>query len=307
MITETAKGSEEIWFLGDGFVAKSGDIIEKKKNTYVAEHFEVRALGSSEITSKIPDPVSRIRNILHTALVRFNCIPKIIVVIPENDMFKGKNSIELKPDEFGISELFGQTIEWVMNEHTDLLDKFKGYLPRKAKKNKYWPFIAWIAPSIHDDYNPEDHKLRRKFTKCLEKIAHGERDVTSLRLMKQIWNQQDNKLLERKGSDHRLSALGWSTMWSAIDNAVKYMDEKIIPNIIEKKSEEKFTTQRNWNRNKRTEVTTITEIHTRELIGMRHKRTQTTSNLGEDTPMKKKKNSGSGANFLHLLSIINVI
>ena len=237
-IISDVNGYEEVWIIGDQFVAASGNIIEDKRNAYVNRNYQVSAFGGNPITSQIPDPIARLRNVLVTAFQRRRCIPKIIAVICEADLI---NAIKIQ--EYGTSEHYGQAIEWLADEHVDIIDKFRGYIPAKAKKNRsLWPFIVWIAPSIHDRYEEDQHMKRRKMTKCLEKIAHGDRNITALRLLKHVWDQKDKRLLDGKSGD--MSALGWSTYWDAIDNTIQYFDEKVIPTIIDNKKSSEFTFQR---------------------------------------------------------------
>ena len=218
----------------------SGDIIEKREGTYVQENFEVRACGGSTITTKnVPDPIARLANTLIKLIEKANTLPKIIVVVVENDVIKAIN-----PDKDGQSVHYGQAIEWIIDQHVDILDKFKGYLPKKAKIGKeHWPFIMWISPCIHENFEEIDYQRRKKFTKCLEKIAHGDREIIAMRLMKQIWDQKDPDLVN---IHHRFTTEGWNVYWSAVDNAVKYFDEKIIPGIVEKKNANKYFPRRSW-------------------------------------------------------------
>ena len=218
----------------------SGDIIEKKSDTYVGRNFQVSASGGSNISSKIPDVLARMRNILVKMFERNNLLPKIIVMVPENNIING---LKVAQSE-GQTIHFGQAIEWIVDQHTDIIDEFRGWLPHKAKKNKKnWPFVLWICPSLHDNYNELDLQKRKKFTKCLEKVAHGDRNISSLRLLKQNWDQQDDSLITR---DHRFTTHGWNTFWSAVDQTIQYFDEKMIPNMMEKRDLYTYFPNRNW-------------------------------------------------------------
>ena len=152
--------------------------------------------------------------------------------------------------EYGITHHFGKAIEWIADEHTDIIDFMKAEMPGKCKKNKsLWPLVLWIAPSIHDNYGADQHQKRRKFTKCLEKIAHGDRKISCLRVLQHVWNQQDNTLVEiqhGKRDAVKFTAAGWNTLWNAIDNMVKYFDEKTIPEIIAEKQNDIEIQRRQW-------------------------------------------------------------
>ena len=183
--------------------------------------------------------IARFRNSLVNMIRKRNTIPKIVVIVPENDLIKAFNA-----DKFGQSIHYGQAIEWIMDEFVDIMDKYRGFIPLKAKKGKSgWPFFLWIAQSLHSNYDEEDYHKRKKFTKCLEKITHGDREVSSLRLMKQVWDQENPDFVNK---NHRFTNEGWRAIWSAIDNAIQYFDDKVITALIDKKQNSNYTTRRNW-------------------------------------------------------------
>ena len=208
-------GHEQIWIIGDEFVAMSGHVIEEARNAHANRNFELMALGGNHITTNTPDPIARLRNILVTAFKCAKCIPKIIVVITETSIIDAVNI-----QEYGLTQHYGQIIEWLVDEHTDIIDKYRGFFPSKVKKGRSdWPFVMWISPCIHNKMESEQHLKRRKFTRCLEKIAHGDRNITALRLLQHVWNQNDERLI----NDHTLSPLGLKTFWEAVDDSIKFI------------------------------------------------------------------------------------
>ena len=161
-------------------------------------------------------------------------LPKLIVVVPEDSLINAVNNKSIK---FGISEYYGQVIEYLMTEMTDTIDEFKSLLPAKMKKNRPgWPFILWMAPSLHTSYEEHDHLMRRKFTKCLEKIARNNKNTAALRL-KNSWDKQDKSLFD--GS--KFTPAGWNAYWQSMDQAVKYFDEYIMPSFKQASEARKFT------------------------------------------------------------------
>ena len=156
-----------------------------------------------------------------------------MVVVTEADIIK-----DIKYTGFGITEHYERAIEYIMNSHTDTVDFFKAHYPQKAKKGKLgWPHILWIAPSIHDNYEPTEHYNRKKFTTCLEKITKTRaiKKINSLRL-KIKWDKNDPKIYE----NNKFSPHGWNTYWLSVDHAIQYFVEKIIPNLEAEINENKY-------------------------------------------------------------------
>ena len=88
-----------------------------------------------------------------------------MIVVPEDDLIKAINI-----EDYGVSQHYGSMIEWISDEHIDIIDYMKGCMPAKIKRNRSkWPHVLWLAPSLHDNFPPDQHMKRRKFTKCLEK------------------------------------------------------------------------------------------------------------------------------------------
>ena len=162
--TDLPTGVEELWVLGDEFVARSGHVLETKDDSYATTNFEVRAIGSSIITSNKPliqDSLTRIRNTLVKGLRRYNTVPKIIVIVPEDDIIKAINRTNQYQDIF-----YSDAIEWLMSEFRLIIQEFRRLMPARAKKGRAgWPHYLWVAPSLHTNYSDENNSTRKRFTK----------------------------------------------------------------------------------------------------------------------------------------------
>ena len=228
-----------MWILGEEFVARSGNIIESRevKTSFLNTNYQVRAIGASGITNTLnPDPLARMRNTLITAIHRFNCLPRYLIIIPEDDIIKGINR-----DDYGVTEFYGQTIEWMLREQAKIIEEYKKFLPRKATKNrKGWPEFIWVYASIHTNYS--NFNLRLKFNKCLKDVAKFNSTISAIRIS-ELWNSNDNILVSQR--NNLITPTGWKTFWAALDSAMqKYenITSKYNNNIEEKKHEE--TSQR---------------------------------------------------------------
>ena len=165
----------------------------------------------------------------------FNCILKIIMVIPENDLITG-----VRYDKSGIQQLYQHLIEYIAEQHIKAIDYFKKSLPTKALKGRrQWPFYLWITPVLHDNFH--DIVKRIKMTKAIEEAARTQPRMTALKPVQQ-WDPKEAGSYSRL--DKAMTTSGLKSYWTAVDNAVSYFDARIIPNIIEEKNKNQFKYRR---------------------------------------------------------------
>ena len=139
--SDMGAGHEEIWILGDATMARNGASFERKSSTYTASNFQIRIIATTSVTSHNPDPIARIRNSLIQAWKKFNCIPKIIAVIPENDIIKA-----IKVSGSAAEIHYTRAIEWIADEHVKITDYFQEHAQAKQLKNRrFWPFYIVVG------------------------------------------------------------------------------------------------------------------------------------------------------------------
>ena len=215
--------------LGDTAVARNGHLFEKKKdlNSFTATNFQIRVIATSSFTNRNPDPIARLRNTLITAWTKFKCIPKIIMVIPENDLIKA-----VKVNGSASYNQYIKAIEWVADEHVKIIDYYKKYTtPKQMKNRRFWPFYLWISASLHTRY--EDYSKRVRFNRALDDTSKVHPRMTVLKPSQQ-WDSADSSLVSM--IDRCLTGNGWAAFWNAVDCAVSYFDTKVIPHIIDNKN-----------------------------------------------------------------------
>ena len=226
LIPDLGLGHEEIWLLGDETLARHGATFERKTSTYTASNFQIRIIASTAVTSHNPDPIARIRNSLIQAWQKFNCIPKIIAVIPENDIIRAIKTTGVMAEVH-----YAKAVEWIADEHVKITDYFKKHATAKQLKNRrFWPFYMWIAASIHDRYS--DYSRRVRFNRALDNTSKIHPRMSMLKPI-QNWSAQDAAFVSNL--DRNLTSDGWISFWNSVDSAISYFDSKIIPNIIENK------------------------------------------------------------------------
>ena len=155
-----------------------------------------------------------------TALKRFKTIPKYIIILTEADII---NAIEVK--EYGVTEWYGQFIEWLITRMTETITDYKKKLPFKAKKGrKNWPIFVMVEASLHTLF--DDFSLRVKFNNCINKIADAKNINFRTVTLSNLWCPKDMKLVVRKPNN--FTPEGWRTFYSALDNAIEKLDRQIF-------------------------------------------------------------------------------
>ena len=143
IFADSIQGYDKIWFLGDLFIKSSfgkyfQDALTLDRSTnYIKAHYDtMEYYHVSHEDGHDKNILSRVRNVLIKAI---NCeilLPKVIVVIMNNDLM---DAIEhYKP---GISYVLGRTLEWLINEFHKIITSHKENLPTKCRKFKYPTFL----------------------------------------------------------------------------------------------------------------------------------------------------------------------
>ena len=201
-------------------------------------------MGSSELASNNPDVISRVRNVLVKAYRKHAKVPKIIVIVIENDLIKN-----IDHEGYGVGFFYEDQINWLFDEFNDVTEEFKKLLPARATKNRQnWPHFLWMSPTLHDNYMEIENEKRKKFTKCLEKQARNHKNISTLRI-KDAWLKNDNSLFTQR--DKRFTPSGWNVLWLAVDSAIQHFDTKIVPNIEESLTARRFVVNNTEQRDKK--------------------------------------------------------
>ena len=157
--------------------------------------------------------VSRIRNLLVGAIHMQVQLPKLIVVVPDNDIIE---YIDYR--KYGAAEVYAKFLDWIMTQQERLIASQKEYLPLKARQLNY-PQIIWIEPPLHDNF--DNNTQRAIFGNILSNTAQFYDGVSVLQL-KKIWDEKDTKLFVKENK--RFTADGMKKYWEAVDKTVKYAD-----------------------------------------------------------------------------------
>ena len=232
VFSEKVPAYEKLWFIADEFGYQSYEDHFRKRShkpysVYIKENFDVTAFINGKFKSKDPSVVSRLRNALVTAVTKQPVLPKLVVIVPDDDMIKFLNIYAA-----GISKSLGKIVDYIMLEHDKIIESFKEYLDDRSKKAEY-PHFLWILAPLHQNF--ANNEERKKFNRCVERMTafHGN---TSALYLKKVWDSNDTNLFVKES--RRFTSVGYARYWEAIDKTVRYCDTIKLRNYTKRKTGE---------------------------------------------------------------------
>ena len=216
LISGSVPAYDQLWFLGDNFMATSYRVSFKKSKQpmFIKANFDVIASCSSRFSNNNTNMLSRISSSLAKTINEQIKMPKYVVVVLDKDLIEYLNF-----DDCGAAGMYGEWLEWLVQKITNLCQQMIDLLPQKAIKEGY-PQIYWVAPPQHCNFT--DNRARSKFVSCLETVL---KDSVSHRIirMKEIWNYENSNLVDVHG---RMLPDGYAKYWQSIDAAVRFNAHK---------------------------------------------------------------------------------
>ena len=211
------EGYEQLWLVGDNFVASTIREHFKKKDEYkffIKEYFEVVAFCSSRFNDKDQNIIRRLKSTFATALSKYDKLPKYICIVLESDIIDF-----LEYSNVGISTFYGDMIESIVKSFNQMIEDRKRILPTKAKKVGY-PQLYWVALPMHKNL---DKNARGKFNLTLESIVKLYANMRIARI-KDNWIYDSDVLVTNNTG--RLTTRGRSEYWKAVDASLKFNIQK---------------------------------------------------------------------------------
>ena len=211
------KAKQELWVIGDDFVAKHMRklLIKQPQNrnseNFTVSTFDVHTRATVKMIARNTNLLSRMRNSLVHLINKYGRLPKFIVVIPEADIID-----DICYTDFGVSTAYGKAIDWLLNEFNRIITAFKDKLPEKCR-NVDEPHFIWIQTTRHVNYI--DDEARGKFNNVMRVLASTQPN-TAVYFLQQLWERKNNNfVLPHNGL---LTFTGITTIWAAIDRTIKY-------------------------------------------------------------------------------------
>ena len=172
---------------------------------------------NARIKSSDVNVISRLCNLMVTALAKDKKLPKYIIIVIEDDIL---TEIKIHQDMNLLGKTCNQVLEWLMKEFHRMTLEFKEHLSNKARRYKFPQFI-WIIPPFHINF--ENNDARVEFATALEVASDLYTSMHALEL-KKIWNEHDTKLFVHE--NNCFTAQGYSKYWKAVDATIKHFDIK---------------------------------------------------------------------------------
>ena len=236
--TGPVRAYDRCWFFGDEFCSRSFEQHFKQRrstdyNGYVKAHFDVSGFFNN-FTSDNPSLLGRLSGLMSTATSATSAcskgasqgllpLPKIVVIVPENDIIKTIG------DESGSTALFCKLLNFVMTEYDRCVATFKENLPAKCIKYNGYPSFLWIQAPMHENFTNNEN--RHRFNKALEDVVKMHTNSHTLEL-KKVWDPKDKGLYL---DSQRFSVDGYKAYWEAIDKTVRYFDSIVLKRNEKKK------------------------------------------------------------------------
>ena len=216
MIAGFIPGYEQIWIIGDEFLTRAEGhlfnkhpiLIGEEDKLYITENFDVKMKASTKLDLNT-SVISRIRNQFVKAAFEFKLFPRLVVMVVDIDIIS-----DVKYSGYGISDIYGQMLHWLITEINKVVEIHKDKLPQKSIKANYPPFV-WMAPP--QNINVPDNILRGKFTQSLKANLEIQENHMMLK-PKKIWDYQDSTLF-RNGS---FTDIGFKTFCKSFDSAIEF-------------------------------------------------------------------------------------
>ena len=193
---------------------------------YVKENYEMSGFMAGELELD-NCPVSRLRNNILMAIEKQPILPKLIVIVPDDDILE---YIANKNDMSSYS--IGRVLHWLMQQINKAISSELEYLPTKAKLDGF-PHTIFIEAPTHIKFR--NNELREKFNTCMRNMAKLVEN-TSVLALKKIWDAND---IANVAENKNLTVHGHKQYWEAVDRTVKYADSTFIAkkevNLIKKR------------------------------------------------------------------------
>ena len=218
VFADPVSGYESAWLIGDEFLTKAegylfGDKhIKENIAPFLWENFNVKVFADNTL-SPYSSMLSRVRNQLIRAINKETLLPKIIIVILDDNLSERIKS--------NISFVYGSIMHWLADQFNKIIECHKDKLPQKAVKADY-PHFIWIAPPVNISFDNSD--IRLKLDKSLKDTLDVQKSHMMLRL-KKVWVQNDRSYCRH----HQVTQIGFESYWASIDSAITFWNTHLAP------------------------------------------------------------------------------
>ena len=208
-------------------------------DTYAFLHFEMHDFFSSRYTSHNRSTAGRIINQFIKALNEHNTLPKLVVVILDDDL------ITDIPNNSSTFMKIRDIMKWLFRQFEHNLKIYKDFLPVKAKM-ALLPHVLWIAPPVHKYFR--NNRRCEMLTDCMQKHVKMYQHMSVLKLIK-IWDPEDSSSYIYEND--RFTSDGLVRYWLSVDSAIRYWNVAIFSKLGRKNEKKSYKDVYHWQRKSR--------------------------------------------------------
>ena len=228
LLLGAVNGYDRCWIFRDDFGSRSfKQFFQARKNveynSYVKAHFNMTGYFNNNFSCENPSVISRVSNLLVSALERKNCdgklnpLPKLIVMVLDDDIAK-----LLHECDTGVAKPLSRLVNYIMTEQDWNIASFKETLSVKSLKHDY-PQILWIHAPYHDGF--KNNHFRERYNKCIEELAKFHNNMHTL-CLKKVWDPKDSSLF--LDECNRFTSAGYKAYWEAVDKTIHYFNSVVL-------------------------------------------------------------------------------
>ena len=190
------------------------------ENCFGTTRYEVKIAAADQFSNNNPFFTSRIVNSITHQLNTCNNMPKMLIIVLENDLIDEVNTRNREAAQ----AMFETYINYIMDSIDQIISHFEDILPDNAKRIG-WPKRIFISPSMHRNYTQQDLKLRRTLADVMETAAETRRNYWFLKLV-QVW--EEHNINNVRSDTNQITNDGLATFWKAVDCTIRFCDKKLI-------------------------------------------------------------------------------
>ena len=212
---------------------------EDQTTGFMHNHYDILGFCSGSLTRDMKNRniMGRVHNNLVAAINQHTLLPKVVLLVFENDWLRSINH-QCK----GISTILYKCLHWLANEIKRLTVAYKEKLPTKSRKFKYPHFM--LVPAVYHDQFGIENIYHEKFNDCLQDVLEDFREMSSLEL--HTWDRSD---FSTCGENGQLTSHGNKKYWIAVNDAYQAWDKQNMKQYQQKQkkpSEKNPTDKYHW-------------------------------------------------------------
>ena len=182
--------------------------------TFTFKNFEVRDFSSSNYSSHNKNVLGRLINTLVNAVNENNTLPKLIVIIVDDDIVRNMRHTNARQ--------IHRVTSWLLTQYEHSILAYKDFLLTRAKKQ-----TNHICCGLNHSNTKTSDITTISFV--LQSVARQKLFMSTLQMIK-IWEPNDNS--SYLADANRFTSQGLVKYWASVDSAIRYWNVAIQPKVL---------------------------------------------------------------------------